>query len=333
MGYILAPPQWAQRSAPIYRRGEHFPGLTSVEWHGWDGSVWPLHDGGPDAATRGVILGDRVRGLHYGDLETHASESPAVDGGQHIDYRAKPREVFFTVEVYSLIGSADFIDLDRAWWRSMLPATPSARRGPGHLVITSPTGGRRWLELYPQHRGDYDMDIDPSLVGHHVAGQYLTAYRPFWVGDAVGAGAEFGSDGATQTGFFGAALGGRGPQFLIGRGSTLNSSRASNPGDEPVWLSWRLIGPGTRYTIGVDGSETVITTSLAAGEWIRVDTDPLARTVTREDGTQIWPTIAGDGFAPLSPDPQGTAQPLTTRVEGDGSIALDPIQPLYHRAW
>ena len=243
MGYILAPPNWAQKSAPLYRRAQHFPGLTSIEWHGWDGSVWPLHDGGPDALHRGVIMGDRVRGLHYGDLEEHASESPAVDGGQHIDYRAKPREVFFTVEVYSHVGSADFIDLDRAWWRSMLPATPRARRGPGHLVITSPTGGRRWLELYPQHRGDYDMDIDPSLVGYYVAGQYLTAHRPFWVGEPADSGAEFVKTPA-QSGFFGATAGGKGTPFLIGRSHTLNSSRASNPGDEPIWLSWRLTPAG-----------------------------------------------------------------------------------------
>ena len=231
-----------------------------------------------------------------------------------------------------MIGSADFIDLDRAFWRSMLPASPRTRRGPGHLVITSPTGGRRWLELYPQHRGDYDMDIDPSLVGHHVAGQYLTAHRPFWVGEAADSGAEFTKSPA-RSGFFGATAGGKGTPFLIGRSHTLNSSRASNPGDEPIWLSWRLIGPGTKYTIGVDGAETVITTNLAAGQWLRVDTDPLARTVTREDGTQVWPTIEGDGFVPLGPDPQGNAQPLTTRVEGDGSLALDPIRPLYHRAW
>ncbi len=336
MGYVLAPPRWAARSAPIYRRADHFTGLTGIDWHGWDGSIWPLRDGGPDRARRGVVLLS-ARGLGFGEQDSHESESPALHGAAYQGYRLATREVHLAIEIYSHVSGADMLDLDAAFARSMLPATSDSRRGPGHLVVTGPAGQRRWLELYPAHRGDWTMDHDPFLHGWRTIGQYLRAYRPLWTGDPLDeTGTVFTAAPAGGAFLGGGPPGGSGPPFQIGQSSTLAQARASNPGEEPVWLTWDLTGPGESWTIGVDGHETTITTHLGAGETLHIDTDPLARTITTPAGQQVWPQITGDPWAPLPPDPPGTdqGQPITLRVTGgDGTVRLGPIHPLYHRAW
>ena len=107
-----------------------FPGLSGIRWTGWDGSVWELY--GPGALNSGVVLGRRLRGLHFADMDEWSQESPAVDGASYLGYRVKPREVFLNLRVYRHTSSAEWVEYDRAFWRSMLPASPPFR-GPGSI--------------------------------------------------------------------------------------------------------------------------------------------------------------------------------------------------------
>lgn len=304
--------------------GDHFPGLASIMWTGWDGSTWQI--GGCGDYETGVVLGRRVRGLHYGELETYASESPAVDGGAYLGYRAKPREVFFTLRVYRHVSSHAWVEHDSRFWRSMLPAYEGVR-GPGRLTVTHPNGARRWLDLWPQHKGDHDFDVDPTRRGWAVYGQYLTAYRPFWTTDAVPS-HRFTQGGSS--GFFGGSASGRGTPFVIGSQSTFGAASISNPGDEPAWPTWVIHGPFTQAKIGVPGQLSTITTSVSAGDWLRIDTDPLAQTVTDSTGAARYPT--GISGAPFAAIPPGDNRPLVTEMTGNGAIEVT-LQPLYHRAW
>lgn len=273
-----------------------FPGLSGIRWTGWDGSDWELY--GPGALNSGVVLGRRLRGLHFAEMDEWSQESPAVDGASYLGYRIKPREVFLHLRVYRHTSSAEWIDYDRQFWRSMLPASPGVR-GPGRLTVTAPDGQSRTLELYPSHRGDYEYDIDPSKRGWCGYGQYLTAYRPFWVGETV-RGGVFTEGGST--GFFGGAVGSAGPPFVIGSSAVFGSAAIDNPGDEPAWPVWTLTGPFTAASIGVPGQLSELTMSLAAGETVIIDTDPLAQTVTDGAGAPRIPTqIGGAPFASIPP--------------------------------
>ena len=308
----------------IWQWREHFPGLTSVTWTGWDDTVWNV--GGCGATSSGVVLGRRVRGLHFGELEEWDSESPAVDGSTPLGYRAKTREVFLTLRVYQHAGSGPWIEYDRAFWRSMLPASPGLR-GPGHLTVTAPDGARRWLELYPSHRGDYEFEVDPSRRGWAVYGQYLRAHRPYWTSDPVPA-RPFTSGGTSS--FFGGTTGGKAPVFVIGPGASFGSAAITNPGDEPAWPRWTLRGPFTSAQIGVPGQQTTITANVAAGDWLTVVTDPLAQSITNAAGAPVMPGLLGG--APFAAIPPGQLVPLATAMTGTGSIQVE-LQPLYHRAW
>ena len=271
-------------------------------------------------------MGRRVRGLHYPETEAFTSESPATDGAAYLGHTVKPREVFLTLRVWQHTSSQAWVDHDRAFWRSMLPAQPGLR-GPGRLTVTHPNGDRRWLELHPTHKGDHEFDVDPSRRGWAVYGQYLTAYRPFWTGQSVAA--RTFTQG-TSTGFYGGAAGGRGPQFVIGDAGLVGRALIDNPGDEPAWPVWRLHGPFTQVKIGVPGSLSTLTMTVAAGETITIDTDPLAQSIVDQSGTTRMPTeLAGVPFVPVPP---GQAIPLVAEITGAGRIDAS-LQPLWHRGW
>ena len=310
---------------PVYDHASLFPGLASVEWTGWDGSTWELwcRD---HVARSGVALGRRVRGLHTPKIDDFTSESPAVDGATVNGYRVSPREVFLTVRVWQHDGSQAWIEHDRRFWRSMLPANPGVR-GPGRLTVRTPNGDARWIDLWPQHQGDHEYEVDPSRKGWAVYGCYFTAYRPFWTSDPLPA-KQFQQGGSS--GFFGGTVGGKGAPFVIGGSSALGGSAIDNPGDEPAWPVWRLHGPLTGVKIGVAGALSTITMDVAAGEVITIDTDPLAQAITDQTGRPRYPAeLAGEPFAAIPP---GQSIPLTAEVAGGGRIDVT-VQPLYHRAW
>lgn len=308
-----------------WRVEDHFPGIESITWTGWDASTWELYCRNPHTMS-GVALGRRLRGLHFPDIDEYASESPAVDGGAYQGYRVKPREVFLTLRVFKHTSSQEWIEHDHAFWRSMLPVLPGVR-SPGRLTFTQPNGTRRWLELHPRHTGDHEYDIDPSRRGWCVYGQTLTAYQPFWLGDPLPA-RTFAAGG--ESGFFGGKTGGSGPTFVIGKAAQLGSASIDNPGDEPAWPVWRLNGPFTSAKIGTPGQMAEIVADIPPGESLLVDSDPLVQTVTDSSGAPRMPTsLTGAPFAPVPP---GRNVPLVAEMVGTGNITVT-LQPRYHRAW
>lgn len=322
MGILLADQTVTPAPAPAQMI---WPGLSSIVWQGWD--MIPYDLAGPGALGSGVVLGRRVRGLHFGELEAYAQESPAVDGASYQGYRAKPREVFLSIRVYRHdSGTQAWLEYDSQFWRSMLPAIPGVR-GPGRLTVVQPNGTTRWIELYPSHRGEVEHEMDPSLNGWQIYGQYLTANRPFWVGDTVKS-APFSQGGSS--GFFGGSAGGMGPPFVIGPGTTFGAATIDNPGDEPAWPRWRVYGPFTQATIGVPGQQSQIIDTVGAGEWRDIDTHPLAVTVRDQTGAVRIPSrIEGAEFSQIMP---GMSRPLAVSMVGTGRIEAS-LDPLYHRAW
>ena len=323
----VTPPTPVGPLPPIerYVYEDHFPGLASFTWTGWDGSTWELLCRDHTSAS-GVALGRRTRGLHFPQIDPYTVDSPSVDGASVTGYVVPPREVFFPVRVWQHGSSQEWIEHDRRWWRSMLPVLPGVR-SPGRLTVTAPNGGRRWLELHPEHKGDHDYDVDPSKRGWETYGVYLTAYRPFWTSDPLPA-KTFQQGGSS--GFFGGAVGGKGAPFVIGGSSAFGGAVIDNPGDEPAWPVWRLHGPFTQVKIGTPGALTTIVMDVATGESITVNTDPLAQAVTDQDGRSRYPSqLAG---APFSSIPPGKDVPLVAEVSGQGRIDVT-VQPLYYRGW
>ena len=336
MSFLLASPEPTapvRPPAPVvlpeitpYDHRAQFPGLDSILWTGWNGDTWELWCRRPHIDRTGIALGRGIRGLDFPDVETWDTTSPALDGAQYAGYRVASREVFLNLRVYSRASSQEWIEWDRRFQRSFLPAAPGVR-GPGRLTVVAPDGAARHLECFPIHDGSHGFEVDPSVRGYAQYGRTLIAHRPFWTTGPLPT-RKFEAGG--QVGFFGGKVGQSGAPFVIGGGATLGAAVIDNPGDEPAWPVWRLNGPFTQVRIGTPQQMTEITVEVAAGEWLEVDTDPLAQTVTDHTGQPRFPqAVTG---APFTPVPPGKNVPLVAEMVGDGSIEVT-IAPLYHRAW
>ena len=307
-------------------REDHFPGMDGVTWTGWDGLTWDLLCRNPHDPTSGVALGRGMRGLHTPEVAAYTSDSPAIDGAAYLGYQVQPREVFMVVRVYNAAGSQDWVEHDRRFWRGMLPAYPGLR-SPGRLTVTHPNGDQRWLELYPQPKGDHEFQVDPTRRGWQSYGCYFTAFRPFWLGPKMPA-RTF--SGVGSAGFFGGAVGGQGAPFVIGDQGVFGAATISNPGDEPAWPVYTLHGPFSQVKIGTMDSSATIAIDVPAGASIVVDTDPMAQTIADADGNLVMPkSLSGAPFTPVMP---GVNVPLVAEMTGSGSVGVE-LQPLYHRAW
>ena len=319
-----APVVWPEITP--YDYSAHFPGLDSILWTGWNGDTWELWCRRPHVARTGIALGRGLRGLDFPDVETWSSDSPALDGSQYAGYRVASREVFLNLRVFAHTSSQDWIEWDRRFQRSFLPAQPGVR-GPGRLTVVGPDGSSRFLECYPQHDGSHSFEVDPSVRGYAQYGRTLLAHRPFWTTGPQTT-SSFTQGGAT--GFFGGQVGKAGAPFVIGGGATLGAAVINNPGDEPAWPVWKLIGPFTQVRIGTPERMTTLTVNVAAGEWLEVDTDPLAQSITDHTGQPRFPSaVTGAPFVPIPP---GQNVPLVAELTGDGRIEVT-LAPLYHRAW
>lgn len=148
---------------------------SSMLWTGWDGSVWDLTD--PDAGV--FVQGKGVEGLSSPTHQSWTGESPAVHGQFFRGYRVEPRPVFWPVHLYSDVGSAEWLALDRAFWRSLQPGQH------GTWTVETPGGGKRSLSCRFVDDGRHSFEQDPMFRGWASYGVSLVADDPFWTGEPV----------------------------------------------------------------------------------------------------------------------------------------------------
>jgi len=150
-------------------------GRTSMAWSGWDGSEWALTD--PES---GVFLTDSgVEGLGMPEHLAWVGESPATHGQYYRGFVVEPRQVFWPVYLYSDAGSDDWLERDRAFWRSLQPGMH------GVWSVTTPRGGKRSLSCRFVDDGRHSFQYDPMHRGWASYGVSLIADNPFWTGEPV----------------------------------------------------------------------------------------------------------------------------------------------------
>lgn len=286
-----------------------FQGYGSV-WTGADGSVWNLAD--PDG---GVFMTDGgVRGLGLPEYTRHTSTSPAVDGSRHRGSRAEERVVRWPIMVFKDSSSQEWVELDRAWWRSLDVDTP------GVWTVTQPSGEFRSLSCRLVDDGDPSFDIDPVLAGWAVYGVNLVANDPYWYGPPISS--EWGGGKVPRSTFPILPL-------RIGASSTLGTVRMTNPGDVDAWPVWTIRGgPATTFDLRVDGRSVAGSLTLNEDDVLVIDTDP-RRQSTFLNGTRVRGLLTEANFAPI---PAGRDRELEVDVSPAGSVTAT-IAPRYKRAW
>lgn len=280
-------------------------------WTGWDGSVWELTD-----PRGGVFLqGTGVEGLGMPTHQEWVSESPAVHGQHYRGHVIEKRPVFWPVYLYSDVGTSEWVELDRAFWRSLQPGKH------GQWTITTPGGGKRSLSCRFMDDGRHSFQRDPMFRGWAAYPVSLIADNPFWTGEPVRR--TWAQSDATD--FYG---GGTAPVFSISSGSQLSTAKMTNEGDLEAWPVWTIRGPLTSVTVGVDGSTIQWNVTLVEGDILVIDTDPTIQCAWL-NGVDVTDQLGTANFAPI---PAGVELPLSLTMAGTGSVEA-AITPRHYRAW
>lgn len=279
-------------------------GLDMI-WTGWDGSVWHLAH-----AADGTVMMPGVRGLNTPPVVHYLASSAATPGARWRGHTVDTREVFWPIQIYSDLGSLDWLARDRAFWKTMRPDKT------GTWTVIQPSGAQRSLTLRFKEDGGQTYNTDPALAGWNNYGITLQAEQPFWAGE-------------TETGGWGAAVPvGFFANKTISPGGTLASATLYNPGDVEVWPVWNIYGPVTAATVGINGRNITVPFTVAGGEVLTIDTSPRVQTAML-GGTDRTGDLTGIDFAPLPP---GEVSSLTLSMTGSGRITAT-VTPLYLRAW
>ncbi len=291
-------------------------GLT---WFGWDGSQWRLTDW-----TRGVFVTNAgVRGLTMPPLDTYTSTSPTVAGSRWRGVRTLDRECFLPIYIFHDAAQQAWIDLDRAFWRTMHPEKV------GVLAATQPSGETRRLECRFVDDGDWAFTQDPTTFGWASYGIRLSG-APYWQGEPIVR--EWRA--AEPVPFFGP------PGVVnISSGSTLGTATITNPGDVTGHVMWTVFGPSTSAQLGVRGKTIEIPFAVPDGQALRVDTRPDRLLATLHNVTDgiVSDRVVRDltdslGDAQWTGIPAGADVPLSLAIAGTGSVCAELI-PLFYRMW
>lgn len=293
-------------------------GELEVSWTGWDGSRWVL-----SSPTSPVWLTpDGCRGLNMPPIDRFTSVAPAVAGSRWRGYRVEERPVFWPIFLYGN-STAEWRDVDRAWWRTMHPGAT------GVWTVAQPDGTRRHLTCRYADDNAHTFTRDPFPLGWAAYGIELVAEDPLWRGEPVRR--EFRAAAAEQ--FFGGNGGsGFGPPFHISPSTSPDEASVTHDGDEPAWAVWTLHGPFSSAAVGVGDSVVQIPFGRLAGQSLVVDTRPDRLTVLDSDGGDRVDDLGQVAFAPV---PAGVEVPLTVTLAGETSATVVEVEvePLYHRAW
>lgn len=286
-----------------------------MKWRGWDGSEWSLTD-----ASTGTVMLPGVRGLSMPPVVHHRAAHASLSGARWRGYTVDVREVFWPLQIYSDTGSDAWVERDRAFWRTLDPLQT------GQWVVKLPEGTSRTLNLRFAS-DDYSMQTDSVLAGWTNYGISFVAEQPFWAGDRITRQWEAG----TESQFFG---GSGGPAFTISPGNTLSLAELHNPGDVAAHLVWRVYGPATTATVGINGRNITIPFNIPAGQVLVIDTTPSAQTAMMGPSAGPWTTdrTMDLGLIDFASLPTGN-NTLSLNITGGVGTISATFEPLYYRAW
>lgn len=288
-----------------------------VIWTGWDGSQWDLSSG-----EQGVFLieGEGIEGFNMPPVSRFTSTSTRVRGSRYRGHRIEEREVFWPLFVYNDVDSDGWLEVDRAFWRTLDPDRA------GRLTVIQPSGHSRSIMLRFLEATD-SVDRDPFVTGWQIYGITLVADdEPLWAGEAFSR--RWGQ--AEEDQLFIPDEGA--PDFFISGSSTIGEARVTNDGDVPAHPRWDLEGGAdggiSEASVTVAGKEIGIPFPIAEGSRLVIHTDPRVQVATL-DGVDVTGDLDPWGFGEI---PAGDNVPLTISITGNGTVQAS-FTPLYYRAW
>ena len=287
-----------------------------MKWIGWDGSEWSLTN-----PSSGTVMLPGVRGLNMPPIIHHRAAHASLPGARWRGNSVDIREIFWPIQIYTNLGSMEWLEVDRAFWKTMDP------KKTGTWVVIQPDGTTRSLKLRFVDDGTQTFDHDPVLEGWLNYGITMAAEQPYWEGAPIMGLWMAG----TQQPFFG---GTGAPAFAISPSNTLADAKITNPGDVDSYVTWRVYGPVTTATVGINGRNITIPFAIADGDVLEIDTSPsgqiaLMGPVGGPLTIDKTPELGAIDFAPL---PAREESSMSLAMTGTGSVTAT-FTPLYYKAW
>jgi len=292
---------------------------TKLIWTGWDGTTWDLNDGqsGVQVVSSGVV------GLHLPPFEPQVSDRRT--GRRRRGVRVRERQVELPLLVWHDESSAEWVERDRAFWRSFHPLRT------GTLTVTTPGGVIRHLDVYLESDGGHAYDLDPVKKGWGLYNLVLTAEQPYWYGEpitrswgALETGLFFGGDDPDDPGAVETA-----PPLFITSDSDTSNAFMPNPGDVAAWPVWTVEAAGSDVDITFGAvAASIGPPTIPDGQTLVVDTDPTIATA-RLNGVDVAGQV--DPYNP-KPIPAYSGSYLIITITGLGVVTVT-ITPRYLRAW
>lgn len=157
-------------------------------------------------------------------------------------------------------------------------------RGKGTLKVTAPDGTQRITRAFLEDGMGLDESLNSTVnpSSWQRASLQFFCEEPYWL-DATTTSSTIAYNTTTAT-FF--------PFFplRLSSSSVFGTDTIDNSGDVMTWPRWTITGPGSAIYIKnlTTGKTLNLNVTLAAGESVTIDTAPGVRTITKNDGTNLF---------------------------------------------
>lgn len=232
----------------------------------------------PDGSMLPLAVEWRASGRFAPPVDREEETVPGQPGAQLRSVRHAPRD--FSLALW--ITGTDEADL-RTQMRDITYRMDGVR-GDGRIRVTAPGGDQR--EVICRVTGGLEMTEILGDSSGPTAQRAVVTFRavdPYWQDTTDTAAGPWAQGGATA-GFF--------PLFPLRLTSSevLASATVDNLGDVDAWPVWTVAGPGSTITLLNQSTGKVLTlnATLLAGESVVIDTRFGFKTVTKQDGTNLY---------------------------------------------
>lgn len=258
----------------------------------------------------GVIVTEGAMGLNVPPVTNNVDERTGADGGLLVNRRTPTRVIDLPVE---------FFDDARA--RTKIAALASRlNRGPGTLRFDDGAAPARLLRSVV-----YDGGLEGSELSNNTfrrGALSLRALDPWWYGAAESRTMSL----VAATAFDDAAIAFDSAVTPFDGGGTTTFTVG---GDADAYPVWTLTGPFTSLTIVVAGSESfALSSALAAGSYITVDTRPGGRGPSLNGGGVNWALLTAASRLPMF-----NARSTSVAVSVAGTTGASVVSVAYEPRW
>lgn len=210
-------------------------------------------------------------------------ESPTVDGAVMRSVRHTARRVILPIVI-----KGDSPGDVRTQIEDLTYAL-DPKRGPGKIRVTGPNGIVRESVAYLEDGMGLDETLNSAAgpLWQRASLQFFCP-EPYWKDATTTSGVEnYDSDTPTFFPFF--------PLRLVSS-SIFGTATILNDGHVETYPRWQVTGPGSAiYLKNLSTGEYIsLDVSLAAGETVSIDTTPGVRSITKNDGTNLFGQLSAD---------------------------------------